>query len=78
MARTRIATHILTQRTEQLTVQPGQLVELLGVDVLGAFDHPLQLGRAGREHERPEAALLAAVPYSSGEHKRRVTNFGRL
>ncbi len=73
MARTRIATHILTQRAEQLTVQPGQLqravedlVELLGVDVLGAFDHPLQLGRAGREHERPEAALLAALPELRG------------
>ena len=35
------------------------LVELLGVGPVGPLDRPVQLGRAGRQDEQPDAARLA-------------------
>src|SRR6266849_5444706 len=38
----------------------GDLVELLGVGAVGAFDGTVEFGRARREHEQVQAALLAS------------------
>jgi hypothetical protein len=37
------------------------LVELLGVGTLGAFDRAVELGRAQGQHEQAQAALLSGL-----------------
>src|SRR5260370_42119869 len=39
----------------------GDLVELLGVGAVGAFDGTVEFGRARRKHEQMQAALLASL-----------------
>src|SRR6266849_6370686 len=45
----------------------GDLVELLGVGAVGAFDGAVEFGRARREHEQVQAALLASQFELSGK-----------
>src|SRR5712692_2870637 len=45
----------------------GDLVELLGVGAVGAFDGTVEFGRARREHEQVQAALLASKFELSGK-----------
>src|SRR5713226_5471344 len=45
----------------------GDLVELLGVGAVGAFDGAVEFGRARRKHEQVQTALLASLFELGGE-----------
>ncbi len=39
----------------------GDLIKLLGVSAIGAFDRAVEFGRTGRQHEQVQPALLASL-----------------
>lgn len=45
----------------------GDLVKLLGVGTIGAFDGTIELGRVRRQHEQMHSALLASLLELGGE-----------
>src|SRR6185312_2919918 len=51
----------------QVPVGGGDLMELLGMGAVGAFDVAVELRGAGREDEEPEAKLLAGLLEVGGE-----------